>query len=211
MKARSRRTPHTLALVAGLALTACGHRARSTLLSAPPAAAADNDIYVAEEGGTIRALRPDGTEQWSYALADDLERLSHRPSHDIQIVTLAARSGSKLYGLATRLSGGQAGESILFALDSNRLVWQRGVPYPTPEAVPLAVGQDALYESGNDGLLYAYARADGRPLWQYQVSSGPIGAPTVGGDGTIYVTGPRQNLHAVAPDGTQRWVSGAQP
>lgn len=207
---RTRRALILFAASAALALAACGRAGRRTLLSVPPSAASDNDVYLAEEGGRIRALRPDGTEQWSYSLAEDLERLTHQPSRDIRVEYLAPRSGGKLFGLATRLAGRQAGVSILFALDRGRLAWQREAPFPEQGFAPVAVGQEAVYESGEDGVLYAYARDDGRELWHYRVSDGAIGSPAVGADGTIYVTGPRQNLHAVAPDGRQRWVAGTQ-
>lgn len=199
-----------LVALAAFALASCGRAERRTILSAPPATTLDNDIYLAEEGGRVRALRPDGSEQWSYSLGEDLERLTHEPSRDIRIDYLAARSGGKVFGLAMRLSGRQNGVSILFALDGNRLIWQRDVPYPAQTSAPIGIGRDAVYEAGEDGVLYAYARDDGHALWQYRVSEAAIGSPTVGGDGTIYVTGPRQNLHAVAPDGTQRWVAGNQ-
>lgn len=207
---RKRQALLVLLALAATALASCGRAERRTILSAPPATTLDNDIYLAEEGGLIRALRPDGSEQWSYSLSEDLERLTHEPSRDIRIDYLAARSGGKVFGLATRLSGRQSGVSILFALDRNTLLWQKEVPYPAQVSAPIAIGRDAVYESGDDGVLYAYAREDGRALWRYRVSEAAIGSPTVGGDGTIYVTGPRQNLHAVAPDGTQRWVSGNQ-
>jgi outer membrane protein assembly factor BamB len=199
-----------LVLTAAAGLASCGRGERRITLSAPPAAAFDNDIYVAEEGGRVRALRPDGSEQWSYSLAEDLERLTGLPSRDIRIDHIAARSGGKVFGLATRLSGRDAGASILFALDAGRLLWQRGVPYPEQSSAPFAVGQSAAYLSGDDGVLYAYAREDGRELWRYRVSEAAIGSPTVGADGTIYVTGPRRNLHAVSPDGRQLWVAGSQ-
>jgi outer membrane protein assembly factor BamB len=199
-----------LLLSASLALASCGRVERRTILSVPPSATLDNDIYLAEEGGRIRALRPDGSEQWSYSLAEDLERLTNQPSRDIRIDYLAARSGGHVFGLATRLSGRENGLSILFALEGDKLSWQREVPYPAQSVAPIAIGKDAVYEAGDDGVLYAFARDDGRSLWQYRVSEAAIGQPTVGGDGTIYVTGPRQNLHAIAPDGSQRWVSGSQ-
>ncbi|HWW76625.1 MAG TPA: PQQ-binding-like beta-propeller repeat protein [Pyrinomonadaceae bacterium] len=205
---RARRVLVLLLLLAPLA--GCGRAGRRTILSVPPAAASDNDVYLAEEGGRVRALRPDGTEQWSYSLAEDLERLTHEPSRDIRIEYLAPRSGGRLFGLATRLAGREAGASILFALERGRLLWQRAVPFPAQGVAPVAVGQEAVYESGEDGVLYAYARDDGRELWRYRVSDGAIGSPAVGADGTIYVTGPRQNLHAVGTDGRQRWVSGTQ-
>lgn len=180
-------------------------RTSGPLLSAPPSATAGNDIYITDGAARIRALRPDGTEQWSYSLAEDLARLNNRSSHDFQINYLAARSGGKLFGLATQVTGGHTGESFLFALDGNRLLWQRTIPYPEQDTAPIAIGRDGVYEAANDGVLYAFARDDGHPSWQYRIG-GALGAPTVGTDGTIYVTGPRHNLHAIAPDGTQKWV-----
>ena len=197
---------HRIVLVTVLLLSsACSSRTGGPLLSAPPSAAADNDVYVADLD-RIRALRADGKEQWSYSLGDDLVRLDNEASRDTRIDFLLARSGGKLFGLAMQESGRRAGRRILFALDGNRLVWHREVAYPSQDITPLAIGNDAVYESGEDGVLYAFARTDGKPLWQYRVSGGPLGAPTVGADGTIYITGPRHNLHAVAPDGTSRWV-----
>lgn len=190
-----------------LALAGCSPRGRlEPLLSAPPSAAADNDIYVADAMGRIRALDTNGKEQWSYSLADDLAREEQGARYDVRINYLAARSGGKLFCLATLESGRRSGEAVLFALDKNRLLWQRAVPTPVQSVAPLAVGQDAIYEAGTTGVLYAFARNDGHPLWQYRVSDGALGSPMVGADGTVYVTGPRQNLHAVAPDGSERWV-----
>src|ERR1043165_5773743 len=135
------RRARTLAIfAAALALAGCGRAERRTVLSAPPAATLDNDIYIADEGGRVRALRPDGSEQWSYSLAEDLERLTGQPSRDIRIENLAARSGGKVFGLATRLSGREAGVSILFALDAGHLLWQKESPYPVQSIAPVALG-----------------------------------------------------------------------
>lgn len=196
-----------LLLFALVILAACGGQSRrAPLLSAPPSAAADNDIYLADGGGRIRALRTDGTEQWSYSLADDLERSQQGAAHDVRVNYMTARSGGKLFCLATLVLGSRSGETILFALDKNHLLWQRTVPTPVQAVAPLAIGQEAVYEAGADGVLYAFARTDSHPLWQYRVSDGALGSPTVGADGTVYVTGPRLNLHAIAPDGSQRWI-----
>jgi outer membrane protein assembly factor BamB len=181
-------------------------RPKAPLLSAPPSAAADNDIYVADTQGRIRALRPDGTEQWTYSLSDDLARLEPDASHDIRIDYLAARSGGKLFGLATETSGRNAGKTLLFALDGNHLLWRTSAPSPERGSGPIAIGQTAVYEAGGDGVLYAFARLDGKNLWQVRVSQGALGSPSVGADGTVYVTGPQHNLHAIAPDGTERWM-----
>lgn len=182
-------------------------RPSGPLLSAPPRTAADNDIYVSDARGRIRALRPDGTEQWTFSLTEALARLDASMTPDLRVDFLVARSGGKLFGLATEETGRRAGYMILFALDGARLLWKTDVPYPEQNGAPIAVGQIGVYEAGNDGVLYAYSREDGRQLWKYQVSRGTLGPPTVGADGTIYVTGAHHNLHAVTPDGAERWVA----
>lgn len=189
-----------------LALTACGtQRSSRPLLSVAPSAAADNDVYLADQLGRIRAFRSDGSEQWNLSLPDEMLKRDNTVSHDLRIDTLTASTG-KIFGLATELSGRNAGRTILFALDQNQLLWHVEVPYPEQNGSQLAIGPNAVYEAAQDGALYAYARADGKQIWKYQVGQGRLGSPTVGADGTIYVTGPNYNLHAVAPDGQQRWV-----
>ena len=193
-----------------MVLVSCSPQRSNTLLSTPPSTAVDNDVYVADAGGRIRALRPDGTEQWAVSLSDEIRKRDTSSPRDIRIDFLAARSGGKLFGLATQLSGRNTGATILFALDANHLRWQLEVPYPEQMGPPLAIGTDALYEAAHDGVLYAFARLDGKQIWKCQVSNGPLGSPSVGADGTIYVTGPNYNLHAIAADGKQRWVVGTQ-
>jgi len=205
----TRKSWFILVVVVGTALmlSGCGPRnSNRPLLSAPPSAAADNDIYLADAAGRIRALQSDGKEQWAFSLPDEIRRIDQSASSDLRINYLIARSGGKLFGLATQETGRNAGKTILFALEGNHLLWQVGVPYPEQNSAPIAIGPTAVYEAGDDGILYAFARADGHQLWKYQVSQGSLGSPTVGVDGTVYVTGPQYNLHALAPDGSQRWV-----
>lgn len=200
-----------LFLAAGAVLQSCvPSPSGRPLLSVPPSAAADNDIYIADAMGNIRALRSDGSEIWHLSLADEITRVDPQASHDIRIDHLVARRAGKLFGLATELSGRTAGKTILFGLDDNRLVWQTAAPYPAEGRMPVALGADAVYESGADGVLYAFSRADGHRTWEYRVAEGAIGSPTVGADGSIYVTGPRFNLHAISPDGKERWVAGSK-
>jgi len=190
-------------------LIGCGRdRPGTPLLSTPPTTAVDNDVYVADDRGRIRALRPDGSEQWTVLLTDEINKRDALVSRDIRIDFLAARSAGKLFGLATQLTGSQTGGTILFALDSNHLLWVTEVPYPEQNGVPLVVGSNGIYEAAQDGSLYAFSRSDGKQIWRYQVSQGPLGSPTLSADGTIYVTGPNFNLHAITPDGKQRWVFG---
>lgn len=194
-----------------LLLLGCGRQQATTpLLTTPPSTAVDNDIYVADNRARIRAFRPDGSEQWTVSLPDEITSRDSTASRDIRIDYLAARSAGKLFGLATELSGSHMGSTILFALDANHLLWQTEAPYPQQNGAALALGSDAVYEAAQDGVLYAFSRLDGKQIWKYQVSQGPLGSPRVSLDGTIYVTGPNYNLHAITPDGKQRWVRGTQ-
>jgi outer membrane protein assembly factor BamB len=206
---RLRRVISTATLLAGCALALAGcaaPRPPGPLLSAPPSAAADDDVYVSDAEGRIRALRPDGTEQWVFSLPEEVMRVDKTASRFIRVDYLSARSGGKLFGLATEEAGRYAGRTFIFAMVGNRLLWHVETPFPGQGGAPLAVGQTAVYQAGNDGALYAFSRTDGHQLWKYQVSRGALGSPTEGADGTVYVTGPRHNLHAVSPEGTQRWV-----
>lgn len=198
-----------MTLLTGCALTLAGcvaPRPAGPLLSAPPRAAADDDIYVSDAEGRIRALSPNGTEQWVCSLPDEIMRADKTASRFIRVDYLSARSGGHLFGLATEEAGSYAGRTFLFAMEGSRLLWHIETPSPEQGGAPLAVGPAAVYEAGMDGVLYAFARTDGHQLWKQQVSHGPLGSPTVGTDGTVYVAGPRHNLHAVSPEGSQRWV-----
>jgi outer membrane protein assembly factor BamB len=175
-----------------------------------PSAAADNDVYLADQFGRIRAFRSDGSEQWNLSLPDEILKRDSTVSHDLRIETLTARSAGKIFGLATQLSGRNAGGSMLFALDQKQLLWYAAVPYPEQNGFPLAIGPNEVIEAAQDGAVYAYGRADGKQVWKYQVGQGNLGSPTVGADGTTFITGPNYNLHAVAPDGKQRWVASTQ-
>jgi len=201
----------TVLITITLIMLGCGlQRSTIPVLTTPLSTAIDNDIYVADERGRIRAFRPDGSEQWTVSLPDEISSRDSTASRDIRIDFLTARSAGKLFGMATQLSGSHTGGSILFALDSNHLLWQTEAPYPQQNGAALAVGSDAVYEAAQDGVLYAFSRLDGKQIWKYQVSQGPLGSPTVSADGTIYVTGPNYNLHAITPNGKQRWVRGTQ-
>ena len=181
------------------------------VVSVAPTATATDAVYVADSLGRIRAFNLDGTKQWSVSLGDEISRLNGRNSHDIRIKYLAAERDGKLFGLARQLTGAHTGDTYLFALNGNHIVWQRSVQYPSQGVAPLAVGQTAVYLAANDGTLSAFARENGNPLWQYRVSQAALGSPTVGADGTIYVAGADQDLHAVGTDGKPRWVIKTQP
>ncbi len=175
-------------------------------LDVPPATAPDNRVYVVEEGSRIRALDENGKEQWVYSVADGLADVSNHSSRDFQILFLVARTQGRLFGLATQQTGARAGQTYLFATVNNRSFWQKDVPPPTNLMPPVAVDSKAVYEAGSEGILHAFAQTDGHLLWQRQITEGPLGSLTIGSDGTIYVIGPLGRLHAITPDGSEKWA-----
>lgn len=71
----------TITLIIG-----CGRQRSSTpLLSTLPSAAVDNDIYLADERGRIRALRPDGSEQWTVSLPDEITSRDNTASRESNV------------------------------------------------------------------------------------------------------------------------------
>lgn len=199
-------------LLVSLGLFGCFVSQKSNLIiSASPSTTADDLVYFADAAGRIHALRSDGQLQWQYSLTDDLAARGKETIGEIRIDRLFARSDKKLYALARIETGDKAGNMILYALNGNQLIWFKDAPQPEQDGTPIAIDDKALYLAGNDGNLYAFARDDGRMLWQYQVSPGRIGAPSLGADGMIYVTGPMHNLHAIGVDGKQRWIIETNP
>ena len=76
-----------------LALTACGvQRSSRPMLSVAPSVAANNDVYLADQSGRIRAFRTDGSEQWNLSLPNEILKRDNTVSHDLRIDTLTARS-----------------------------------------------------------------------------------------------------------------------
>jgi len=195
-----------------ISLLGCFASQKSTvIISASPSTAADGFVYFADAEGRIHALRSDGQPLWQYSLADDRARSQNGEIGEVRIEWLYARSGGKLYGLARVETGGKTGDMVLFALDGNQLRWFKDSPRPEPNGSPVAIGDRSIYLAANDGKLYAFDRDDGRMLWQYQVSLGGIGSPSLGTDGIIYVTGTGHNLHAIDADGKQRWKVDTNP
>jgi outer membrane protein assembly factor BamB len=195
-----------IALVSGLYLivaSGCANSSKGPVMSISPSATADSLVYVADRAGTVRAIASDGRELWNYRIADDLKDGATSP--DLRIDSLTARSGGELYVLATRITGSKTGTVELISLNGNHIVWHREVPRTEPGINPIAVDSGAIYLAGDDGILYAFSRTDGQPKWKFQVSQGSLGSPIVGKDGTIYVTGPGHNLHAIGADGVEKW------
>jgi outer membrane protein assembly factor BamB len=197
----------TTSILSAVLMTGCVQQPAATpRLTVPPATAPDDVLYLVEGAGQIRAIQSDGKTRWTFSVAEALAKANNRSSRDFQIVYIVAREGGRLFGLAAQLTGGHTGQTYLFALAGDHLVWQKEASPPTDMAPPIAADANAIYEATDQGLIYAFAQADGRMLWQRQVSQGQIGSLTIGNDGTIYAIGPLGRLHSINPDGSEKWA-----
>ena len=53
---------------------------------------------------------------------------------------------------------------------------------------------------------FAYGQTPGQELWSFPTGDVVFSSPAVGDDGTIYVGSENNNLYAINPSGTQKWV-----
>jgi peptide/nickel transport system permease protein len=119
------------------------------------------------------------------------------------------RAGALDGAMAPRLSG-----ALLIALLAGAgLLWWQGRG-PGPSAAPAGVGASPLPAQAGwpaeRGDPYGTLQATPPPAisavsWEFSAPGGLEGGPAVAADGTIYVAGLGGALHAVAPDGQERW------
>jgi len=143
--------------------------------------------------GTLYALNPDGTLQWS---------------HDI---------GNAVYSPVIGNDGTifvQDHQNYVYAFDpGGGLKWtysdcsrfHRDMGMSTP-----AIGPDGTVYIGADGI-HAVDPQTGQRLWHFTHNKPAcecIASPVIGPDGTIYATICEDSLFAVNPDGTRRWAFG---
>lgn len=146
---------------------------------------ADGTVYVADTGGTVRALDPrDGDEVWSFDAGGNVS-------------SPVSYGGGAVYVTAG---------AVTYSLDasSGEENWRRrGTGASSSPANRVG---DTVYV-GVSSTLYALGSHTGTVLWEYD-TGGPIrGAPAVNG-GTVYVGSEDGNVHAVeAGDGFTDWRS----
>ena len=169
-----------------------------------PAVATDGTIYfgtgifIHTDSGSLYALNPDGTEKWKRDL--DLYPNPVYPKGDNGYSPAIGADGTIYIQGAT---------SALYAYDpqGNRL-WKYvdfnsyPVGFEVGQRTP-AIGLDGtLYVSADD--LYA-VYPNGTRKWRFE-TEWCHSSPAIGPDGTIYVMSGQDNLVAVNPDGSNRWL-----
>ncbi|MBN2104977.1 PQQ-binding-like beta-propeller repeat protein [bacterium] len=163
----------------------------------PPAIGPDGTIYVGlnfgswTKDGNLYAFDPDGSIQWAFDAAGEIERA---PSVD--------SDGTIYFGTA---SGRTSIDDGVFALNPDgALKWS----YITDTNVesPISIGYNGtLYFIFNSRLLAL--NSDGILQWEYLIGScSYYAAAVIGSDSTIYLGNERGELHAINPDGTQKWI-----
>ena len=140
-------------------------------LWAAPAIGADGTIYVGSQDTYLHAVNPDGSMRWRYQAGGSIDST---PAIGADGTVYFGSADAKVYAV-----NGTNG--------SLRWSYTTGGPvYSTP-----AIGaNNVVYVVSMDNNLYALSCDDGTVLWQYPIGS-PISsaAPSIGPNGTVYVTG----------------------
>jgi hypothetical protein len=147
----------------------------------------DGTVFVGCADGKMYAFTPEGTTKWATSIEADVRW------------TPAVGGDGTLF-----ITGlGDPKPVPLFALGPDGAVkWRSGGRFGVSA---VAIGIDgALFVGGADSLLHAVSRADGTDIWTAP-TSGVAVSPTVGSDGTVYVTDVK-SLSAFEPKtGARRW------
>jgi outer membrane protein assembly factor BamB len=176
----------------GLALTADGNTKWSidlgALITETPAVAADGTVYFGRAGGQLHAITPAGVQRWSTTMGD----------FGLQSSPAIGPSGT-LYAIVWRSDA----HSLAAIRPTGALAWTAQLDSSIEAHAPVVADDETIYVSGID-VLIAFA-ADGTKKWSSAVHTN--GAPAIGPDGTIYVSGNGfgANVHALNPDGTEKW------
>lgn len=163
-----------------------------------PAVGDDGTIYISTgaysitEYGTLYAVSPTGTIQWS----NDLEANAYSPAIGPDGTIYLQDYHNTLYAFAP------AGDLRWTFDDFDHPVHPI---YPVGQRVP-AIGEDGTVYTVADGL-YAVDPSTGQRLWRFNplYSKSCRQPPVIGADGTIYLTIHQDDFYAVNPDGTQKW------
>jgi len=146
----------------------------------------DGTVYLGDRGGSLHAIRPDGTGAWSVQQASPFS--SSAP---------VVRSDGSI--LIADFDGGLQ----CFAPDGTRR-WR--VIHPGS-----VTGTPALADDGRIRVLHSSGflrclNENGSPAWQHQFQGLLLGAsPVVDGNGTTYVSTFDAGLLAVGPNGQRLW------
>lgn len=95
-------------------------------------------------------------------------------------------------------------KGMIYRLENGKLVWK----VDAGQALSSGVGANAqmLVVGTAKGAVLAFATDTGKPLWQGQVTSEVLAAPTVGEDGVAVRSGDNRIFLLDARDGSRKWI-----
>lgn len=198
-----------------------------------PAVGTDGSIYVGAQGSKFYAIKPDGTEKWTFETCGNVEGFPAVTS-DNNIYVVSNGSVATLYSLnantgaakwTKELAGGTGSAVAVDAegnvyVGTNEGVWsftadgaQRwstsGIN--VTERGSFAINGNVLYAAlkKTDGVA-AIDMATGEVKWKTSKGSNDSYFPTIGPDGTIYYTSKGdKKVYAYNPNGTLKWETEA--
>jgi outer membrane protein assembly factor BamB len=153
-----------------------------------PLVGADGTIYAACGDGSLHAYAPDGTLRWRCA---ELGLITEQPAQ--------APDGTLYVG---------NGDATLIALRPDGTEkWRFKTGYGSVGAPTVGPDGHSIYFGGLDNHVYC-VRDDGDrgvQQWSFETRGAVAAAPLVTDEGWTYVGDLFGDLHAIGPDGKQRW------
>jgi outer membrane protein assembly factor BamB len=145
-----------------------------------PSIGLDGTIYMADSDHYFYAFNPDGTLKWRAPVQNTIYKSSSSISPD----------GSTIY------QGDNGG--IFYAFNSTGSVkWQYDTGVTgTITSAPALTANGIVYFTHAGGHIYALRAVDGSLLWQYNIGASSS-SPSIGNDGTLYVTGSDESSNSV--------------
>ncbi len=162
------------------------------VVESSPVVAPDNTIYVGSWDHNVYALSPEGTIKWSHALDGQIwgsaaiagdgtiyvgsisnEFVALTPDNQLKWQVAMTTVGSAALGADGTVYVGSWGDSSLYALDpTNGSIKWRSAGQPALGSTPAVRSDGTILFGGEDAVLRAYNRTDGRVLWGYTIPTG---------------------------------------
>ena len=190
--------------------------ATGSAVSSSPAVDSDGTVYIGSLNGKLVAVRPDGTEKWSY---------DNPPAYaSVHSTPAISRDEKTVYFGYAHTCGGPGEDPCpdppsnfsLVAVNTatGTLRWEfptEGQIWGSPMVSPYD-GSIVFPTFNGDGPDYVYSLSpSGTENWHYEMDSFSNGIPSIGPDGIVYIGrflgGPDANasLYAINADGSLKW------
>ncbi len=145
--------------------------------------APDGTIYIADGGGYLYALSPEGGLRWKY---NTDRSTASSPALMVDGTILIVDYLNTIYAIKP----------------DGSLKWQRQLTVNISYDMALDI-DGTIYIGSEIGILALTAAGD--DLWNYTVTDGAWSRPAVGSDHTIVFGGRDGYIYALNPDGTEKW------